>query len=149
MWVQLRKTLEESGTRITRPRARLLEALARHQDPFTAEEAEGWAPTVGRATVYRTLKLLVELGVLCKVFLEDGTPRYFLGSQVHHHHLVCVLCGAARDFDRCVVDEAVQRLQSGTGYQVVGHRMEVFGVCRPCQGVSRVASRAESVPAGR
>lgn len=110
-----------------------MEALAGLQGAFTAEELCRRLPSVGRATVYRTLKLLVEQGVVCKVPLADGTPRYRLGGPYHHHHLVCVACGAVRDLDRCAVEELASRVERGEGFTLLGHRIEFYGLCSRCR----------------
>jgi len=117
-------------------RRRVLEAMSRLEDGFTAEELHASLPGVGRATVYRTVKLLVEAGLLCKTALEGGMPRYRLGPHGHHHHLVCVSCGAIRDFARCSVDEMVQRAEHAVGYQVLSHRVELYGLCPRCRQVA-------------
>ena len=129
----LRDALEERGYRITAPRLRLLQTVMDNPDHFSAEEVRAGTPAVGRATVYRTIKLLVELGVLCKMAMEDGAPRYRLASRTHHHHLICVRCGSTEDFARCGVDYLIDRLQQATGYRALGHRIEVYGVCATCQ----------------
>ncbi len=129
----LKVRLDSRGYRLTAPRSKILEMVLARGDPFTAEELYRDVPLVGRATVYRTVKLMVKLGILCKVALEDGAPRYRLGPLSHHHHLVCVVCEKVQDFARCSVDDIVLRLSQATGHQIVGHRIEVYGVCPSCQ----------------
>lgn len=119
--------------RVTSPRRQVLEALPRLGDTFSAEEMCQAIPAIGRATVYRTLKLLVETGVVCKVALADGAPRYRLSQAGHHHHLVCMRCGSVQDFDRCAVDDLIQHLERHTDFAVLGHRIEVYGLCGNCQ----------------
>ena len=79
--------LEALGHRATEPRRTVVQAALFQRGHFTAEELCRELPAVGRATVFRTLKLLVELGVVCRVLLEDGHFRYRLSSPDHHHHL--------------------------------------------------------------
>ena len=135
----VRRLLERRGYRDTTARRQALEAMARLEDGFTAEELHAALPRVGRATVYRTVKLLVDVGVLCKTAPEDGAPRYRLGPRAHHHHLVCVSCGAIRDFARCNVDKIVERVELAAGYQVFSHRVEMYGLCPRCRGATHVA----------
>ena len=68
--------LEDSGYRITGPRRSVVRLLNEKEDGFTAEEISDELPNVGRATVYRTIKLLLESGVICKLAMPDGTPMY-------------------------------------------------------------------------
>ena len=133
-WPQV---LQEQGFRLTRPRLQVLEAIAEHGELFAAEEVEAWVPAVGRATVYRALKLLVELGLLCKVLLDDGSPRYSLSAAGHHHHLVCVSCGTVREFHQSVIEQVLRQLGEPKVGTVVGHRIEVFILCPNCQSTHR------------
>ncbi len=125
--------LREQGYKITAPRVRVIEHVAAHEDNFTAEELAGELAPVGRATVYRTLKLLLDRGLVCKVVLGDGSICYRVSHRVHHHHLVCVGCGATEDIGRCGVDDVLASVREATSYQVVGHRIEVYGFCPRCQ----------------
>jgi len=129
----VRRLLERRGYKDTSARRQVLEAMARLEDGFTAEELHAALPSVGRATVYRTVKLLVDTGLLCKTALEGGAPRYRLGPHDHHHHLVCVSCGAIRDFARCNVDQMVEQVEHTACFQVLSHRVEVYGLCPQCR----------------
>ena len=129
----VRRLLERRGYKDTATRRQVLEAMSRLEDGFTAEELHAALPRVGRATVYRTVKLLVDAGLLCKTALEGGAPRYRLGPHAHHHHLVCVSCGAIRDFARCNVDKMVERVEHAAGFQVLSHRVEIYGLCPRCR----------------
>src|SRR5690606_37213318 len=94
--------LEQAGHRLTEPRVQLVKAVAaREQRPFTGEDLyEGLRGTgLGRATVFRTLRLLQQLGVLARLHLADGCQRYIVtpaaGSRGsgHHDRLICRECG--------------------------------------------------------
>ncbi len=128
----LGNVLERKGYRSTSSRLRVLQVIADSGDQFTVEEVCSKIPDVGRATVYRTMKLLVSLGMVCKVVLQDGSPRYRLSRLIHHHHLVCASCGVMEDFARCTVDEVIQRVESSTNFQILGHRIELYGYCEAC-----------------
>ena len=73
--------LEENGSRMTFPRRELAAVLGRWTGSFTAEEIVARMPNLGRATIYRTVRLLVDVGVLCKTALLDGSLRY--GAHPH------------------------------------------------------------------
>lgn len=125
--------LRGQGYKITTPRYRVIERVAARDDNFTAEEIAAELAPVGRATVYRTLRLLLDRGLLCKVVLGDGSVCYRMSHNVHHHHLVCVGCGATEDIGRCGVEDVLASVRGATGYEVVGHRIEVYGVCPRCR----------------
>lgn len=102
-------------------------------DQFSADEVLAETPDVGRATVFRTLRLFQELGVVCQVVLDDGAVAYSLSSDGHHHHLVCSNCGAVRNFASTDIEDLLQKLARRTGYDVAAHRLEVYGRCAECQ----------------
>ena len=93
--------LSDLGYRDSEPRRLVISAIAAQGRPFTAEELCASLPCVGRATVYRRLRLLVKTGRACRVLLEDHELRYQLSRQGHHHHLLCGLCGASADLEGC------------------------------------------------
>jgi Fe2+ or Zn2+ uptake regulation protein len=130
---ELVEDLRGQGFKITTPRYRVLEWLVARDGNFTAEELAGELEDVGRATVYRTLKLLLDQDVVCKVVLGDGSVAYRMSHKVHHHHLICLACGATEDIGRCGVDEVIASVRDVTEYDVVGHRIEIYGICPACK----------------
>lgn len=131
--------LELRGHRMTASRRRVLEALVRAPAHFTVEDLFGLAPGVGRATVFRTMKLLQDLNVVCRVRMEDGSLHYRLSTRGHHHHLVCRTCGRVEDFSTCDVASLVDDLSRNTAYEIEGHWLEVYGRCASCRILESVA----------
>ncbi|PKB78539.1 MAG: hypothetical protein BZY88_17760 [SAR202 cluster bacterium Io17-Chloro-G9] len=129
---QFLETLEEQGHRSTSPRRAVVNAIAAQNKHFTAEELCHKLPGIGRATVYRSLKLLVDSGVLCRVLLEEGNLHYQLSHQGHHHHLLCVECGASQDLLGCDIEDLLQTVSADHDFQLSGHWLEVYGRCRDC-----------------
>ena len=124
--------LGERGYRDTEPRRAVVSAIAQKERHFTAEELREQIPGVGRATVYRSLKLLVDAGVLCRVLLEDGNLHYQLSHRGHHHHLLCVDCGASEDLTGCDIEDQLKNVAASHSFQVSGHWLEVYGRCQKC-----------------
>lgn len=124
--------LSQLGYRDTEPRRLVISAAAAQGRPFTAEELCTVLPCVGRATVYRGLRLLVETDLVCRVLLEDRELRYQLSKQGHHHHLLCAVCGASTDLEGCEVEESLRAAASAAGFQISGHWLEVYGSCIAC-----------------
>ncbi len=88
----------------------------------------------GLATVYRTLRMLVEDGVV-DVLREDPVQlRYRVCSVEHHHHLVCESCGRVEEIPECDVSEWAVRVARPRGFRVRTHRAEILGVCGTCAG---------------
>ena len=125
-------TLEDQGYRITVPRRRLLSLLSSKQEGFSVEELCGEVSGVGRATVYRTVKLLLDSGAICKLILPDGAPKYSLGRAHHHHHTVCVRCGSVGEFRHATVERLLRAMGNEVPGEIVGHRMELYVTCPEC-----------------
>ena len=133
--------LQERGRRATTPRRRVIAAMGGLGEHFSAEEVAQRAPGVGRATVYRTLRLLREQGMLCRVLLEGGMSRYRLTERGHHHHLTCTSCGAVQDFSDYDVS-GVEELARRAGFTMEGHWIEIYGRCAVCRAGRGVVSGA-------
>jgi Fur family transcriptional regulator, ferric uptake regulator len=141
---ELETRLAKAGHRLTSPRKVVLRQVAAQGTPFTASDllagVANIAPEVGRATVFRTLDLLVELGVLQRVHIEQSgnwAHSYMLCglNDAHHHHLVCTGCGRITDFAGCFLDTALlKHVQATARFQVEAHHLELYGQCATCQG---------------
>jgi Fur family ferric uptake transcriptional regulator len=131
--------LQDAGYRVTRPRRVVVEAVQRTTRAFTADELlhdlDRERSGVGRATVFRTLDLLVQHGQLDRLHRPDGCHTYVLsqGGDRHHHHLICSDCGAVVEFEDCTVAPLLEDLGRRTDFQISGHWLEVFGRCSACR----------------
>ena len=124
--------LEDRGYRSTAPRRAIIRILEGKQEGFTADEIGKELPGVGRATVFRTIKLLLEAGVICRLNLMDGAPRYSLSRIEHHHHTVCVRCGDVGEFRAVTVERLMRTLGDDIPGDIVGHRIELYVTCDRC-----------------
>ena len=134
--------LELRGHRVTGSRLHVLEAVIQAPAHFTVDDVLHLVPRVGRATVFRTMKLLLDLNAVCRVMMEDGSLHYRLSTRGHHHHLVCRSCGRVEDFSTCDVASLVAELARNTAYQIEGHWLEVYGTCASCRILKQVAETA-------
>lgn len=125
--------LEEEGHRVTLTRRAVLKVIAESPAPLTAEDISDEVPEIGRATVFRTVKLLHELGVVCRVTMENGGVRYVMAAQEHHHHLVCSTCGTVREFACPQLDQAIQAEARNADFELHGHTVELYGICSDCR----------------
>jgi Fe2+ or Zn2+ uptake regulation protein len=128
----LANELRDQGFKITSPRYQVIEHVAGRDGNFTAEELAAELTPVGRATVYRTIKLLLDGDFICRIVMGDGSVCYRVSDKAHHHHLVCVSCGATEDIRLADVEAVMAHVRDATEYEVVGHRIEVYGVCPAC-----------------
>ncbi|MAF54100.1 MAG: transcriptional repressor [Chloroflexi bacterium] len=124
------------GLRITQARRQVVDLLDRKSDGFGAEEINAELPGVGRATVYRTIRLLLEAGVVCKLALRDGTTKYSLARYEHHHHIVCVRCGTVDEFRDSTIERLVRAIGGEVNGEILGHRIEFDILCQGCMSIS-------------
>ena len=124
--------LEDGGYRSTAPRRAIIRALEGKEEGFTADEIGKELPKVGRATIFRTIKLLLESGVICKLNLMDGAPRYSLSRVEHHHHTVCVGCGDVGEFRATTIERLMKAVGEEIPGDIVGHRIEIYVTCARC-----------------
>jgi Fur family ferric uptake transcriptional regulator len=91
-------------------------------------------PNTGLATVYRTLDVLVELGLIARVHFEDGCHTYAYMADSHGHHIVCTGCNKIMDFAECPFEEYLENLSVKTGFKIQNHFLQLFGECNDCVG---------------
>jgi len=127
------KGLKQSGQR-----KEILLTFLKTEKHLTADELHRLVkkrnPAIGTATVYRTLKLLIESG-LCREFrLDDGTARYeHLYGHEHHDHLICTSCGALEEVLDPEIEKLQEKLARGLGFKISSHKLEIYGTCRKCR----------------
>lgn len=89
---------------------------------------------VGYATVYRTMKLLADSGIVQEHKFGDGFTRYELNDEEHHHdHLICLDCGKITEFEEPLIEELQARVAARYDFQVRQHKHELYGICSECQ----------------
>ncbi len=139
-----RTALREKGYRLTPQRQLVLEAVAElgHATPEDiATAVRRTASGVNISTVYRTLELLEQLGLVRHTHLGHGAPTYSVSTDDDHVHLVCRDCGGVSEASPDVVAPVVEQLAASHGFSVdVGH-FAVFGRCEQC---SREAGAAQA-----
>jgi Fur family ferric uptake transcriptional regulator len=131
--------LSGRGLRYTAERQAVVGVVfARHRH-FEAEDLLLWArahrPRVSRATIYRTLELLVAAGLVRQMTFGDKSAQHYeqvLGIP-HHDHLVCLACGRVQEVFSADLEREQDALCARHGFVVHHHNLEVFGLCRRCQ----------------
>ncbi len=119
--------LEDRGYRVTYSRKAIADLLAQKHEGFTIEALCDELPLVSRATVYRTIKLLLEAGVVCRLATMDGATVYSVSrAGHHHHHFVCVICGAVEEFRSTAIERLLRSIAAGLPGQVIDHRVELY-----------------------
>ncbi|MGH2454694.1 MAG: Fur family transcriptional regulator [Candidatus Limnocylindria bacterium] len=129
--------LTAAGERVTHQRLLVADALAGSSRQLTADELyrdlRRREPTIGRATVFRTLETLVEAGVARRLELEGHVYAYVACLPQHHHHLACTRCGRVEEIDEAYVRPMANRVASETGFLIDDARLDFYGRCAACR----------------
>lgn len=144
---KFKQLLKEKGLKVTKQRIVLLATLAQRPDGhLTAPEIYDLVrtshPEIGLATVYRTIQVLLELGLIDRVNFDDGIERYELArtsvdgkQRHHHHHLICVNCGKVYEFEEDMLEGLELKIARETGFKVIDHEVKLYGYCTECGGI--------------
>ncbi len=132
---QLEEKLRAAGYRLTPARRAVIQALGEAGRELAPREvlaaARARCPGLGRATVYRTLRLLAQLGLALPLPAPGGIRYRLLAGDLHR--LVCRGCGAQLPLDLCPARGLTARLAERSGYLIAGHVLEFYGLCPDCQ----------------
>jgi len=139
-----RATLEERGIRLTKQRKILLEIIDQSGAHLDAEKLYQLAterdPKLNRVTVYRTLKLLKESGLVDELDLMhfEGDQHYYeTRMKQEHAHVICLQCGRIEEYFGEPLRAMRQQIQESLGFEIVAARTEVGGYCPHCQAMRR------------
>jgi len=136
--LRFERFLRAQRLKLTGERLVILDAIFRQSDHFDAEHLHAHlrrgGSDVSRATVYRTLDLLVQAGLVRKNSLGSSHANYEpVRDDSHHDHLICLACGAVREFYRKDLEKLQEKVCREHGYRMVHHSLQVFGLCPSCQ----------------
>ncbi|HEX5713657.1 MAG TPA: Fur family transcriptional regulator [Solirubrobacterales bacterium] len=132
------EALREAGHRRGGARTAVVEALARHDCAVTAldldDELRRRRPPVGRASVYRALEQLEELGLVQRIEVCRGTAGYerIDPDGHHHHHAICRDCGRMVPFEDSTLEQAIGQLSKNISFEVTEHDVVLRGRCDRC-----------------
>lgn len=131
---RFQQTLKSHGYSVTAPRRKLFAALEHREAQSMAELIAAVGETIDRASVYRTIALFEQLGIVQR--LNTGW-KYKLELanefQDHHHHMTCVQCDAILPFQEGQeLSQALQQIADSHGFELLGHQLELRGKCRNC-----------------
>ncbi|MDP4092966.1 MAG: Fur family transcriptional regulator [Bacillota bacterium] len=146
--VKLKEQLKEKGYKLTTQRQVILDVMIEHQGQHLSTDevyslVKEKHPEIGLATVYRTLLLLDELGIVHKLDLDDEFSRYELNTDTkdhRHHHLICMRCGSVIGMEEDLLDELEQQIRDKYNFLVTDHRVKFYGICQKCRGVENTGA---------
>jgi Fur family ferric uptake transcriptional regulator len=148
-----REYLRDRGLKYTDERQTILRAVMHNDEHFEAEQIllglRQRSARVGKATVYRTLKLLVGCGIVKEVHFSNKLVHYeHTYGQDPHDHLVCRRCGRIIEFDASEVVRLRTAIAASRRFHALSHRFSILGLCEACVRACPVGPRARAM-AGR
>ena len=137
----LRKKLSERGYKMTPQRKEILGIFVERGGHMSAEDVYGILrereSEIGLATVYRSLDLLSDIGILVRLDFGDGCARYELSTSDpkvhHHHHLICLKCKKVIEFEQDLLEDLEARIAASSDFEIVNHEVKFFGYCSECR----------------
>jgi Fur family ferric uptake transcriptional regulator len=128
-----RNAITERNLKYTKQRDAIAKVVWRVEQHLTLDDilrhSREHHPSVGYATVYRTMKLLVECNLAIEHRFTDGQTRFERHSQDHHDHMICITCGKIVEFEDDLIEDRQNTLALEHGFKVVSHRHEVYVDC--------------------
>jgi Fur family ferric uptake transcriptional regulator len=135
---QLNAYMERKGLRSTSQRRLVSEIFFKTSGHHSIDDVLAMVrakdPKVGYATVYRTMKLLVECGLANERQFGETVTRFEIALSDHHHdHLICVDCKRIVEFEDDEIEELQQKLAERQGFSLISHKHELYGICADCR----------------
>jgi Fur family transcriptional regulator, ferric uptake regulator len=137
---KLKENLKAKGYKLTPQRRAIVDIIIENEGKhLTAEEIYDLVkvdtPEIGLATVYRTIILLEEMGIISRLDIGDGCSRYELVHEEEnhqHHHLICTTCGKVMEVEDDLLEALEQNVESKYKFQIQNHSVKFFGLCSDC-----------------
>jgi Fur family ferric uptake transcriptional regulator len=137
----LKEDLKKKGYKLTPQRRSIVDTIIENEGQhLTAEEiydkVKKGCPEIGLATVYRTILLLEELGVISRLDLNDGCSRYEIlhSNETHrHHHLICNACHKVSEVQDDLLEDLEISIEKQYRFKILDHSVKFYGICDECQ----------------
>jgi Fur family ferric uptake transcriptional regulator len=132
--------LRKAGLKVTLPRMKILEILARTEPRHMSAEDMYKAlldsgEDIGLATVYRVLTQFEDAGLVSRHHFEGGHSVFELNEGAHHDHILCVKCGKVDEFVDAEIEKRQRRIAEEAGYEMTDHSLYIYGICPDCRRV--------------
>ena len=129
--------LKKAGCKLTQARLTILGILEAERGHITSadilEKVEQINPAIGRASIFRTLDLFTQLGIVRPTYIDTSlTPTYVMMHGGHHHHVICTGCNRFIEFEDCGLEALTQNLEQSLKIKISGHLLEFYGICQSC-----------------
>jgi len=134
-----KQLLRENSLKFTRQREVVLKTLYENTEHYTPEDLYNLIKmrhpelNIGIATVYRTLGLLEDSGIVNSISFGTKGKKYEMGLKEHHDHLICTRCGKLIEFHDEIIERQQQAIAEKFNFKMTGHTMNLLGICAECQ----------------
>ncbi len=138
-----KQLLKGSGFKFTKQRELVLKVLYENEGHFTPEDLYNLIKSkhpdinLGIATVYRTLTLLEESGIVNSISFGSKGKKYEMGLKEHHDHLICIECGRLIEFQDETIEKLQEEIAQKFNFKMTDHIMNITGICEACQTASK------------
>lgn len=138
----LKEKLKNTGFKMTPQRRAIIEVLIKNDSEHLSSEqiydlVKLDCPEIGLATVYRTMQVLDEVGIISKLSLDDGCIRYEINLKKdeshNHHHLICKKCAKIIEVKEDLLDEIEKSIENLYKFKIVDHDVKFYGICENCE----------------
>jgi len=134
------KKLRKNNHKLTPQRLAVIKILTRSEGHPSVEriyeQLQDDFPTMSLATVYRNVMLIKSLGEVLELGFTDGSNRYDGNKPYPHPHVICIRCSKIIDPDLAGLTDMTREVADETGFEILTHRLDFFGICRDCKKTS-------------
>ena len=134
---KIQALLKSEGKRLTSKRALVYQVIQESESHLPAEEiylrAKAIDPNISLSTVYRTLNILKELGLVRELHLDEEHHHYELVESSAHYHMICSQCGKVEEFKSKLVERLTEELEKNYGFETKSIHIDFIGLCANCR----------------
>ncbi len=144
--IEYETILHRAGYRVTRQRLTILDAVCEGKGHTTLKEIYTRVrvvdKSINQSSLYRALKLFVDLGLVVSATFDDGETYYEIAKPQRHHHLICRNCGMHQEIGHDVVQVMFHLLSREYGFQAKMDHLVIHGLCRECARAGKASAQA-------
>ncbi|WP_138158881.1 Fur family transcriptional regulator [Peptoniphilus catoniae] len=137
----IKQVLKENGHKFTNQRSKIYNVFLNNPGEHLSTEdvyeyVSEESPEIGIATIYRTLMLFEQLGILYKISFDDGVVRYEVkssNSKHRHHHLICLNCSSITEVKLDLLDSLEEKIEKTEHFTIIDHNLKFYGYCEKCR----------------
>ena len=141
---RFKKILKQNGLKYTQQREIILKILYNEDRHHTPEDIYSNICNIkpklniGIATIYRTLNLLEENGMVTSISFGSAGKKYELANKPHHDHMICKICEKIIEFENLTIERQQSLIAKEYNFKLTGHLMQLYGICSDCNKKSKV-----------